>query len=168
VWCYHDPEDPHPDEEDDDSVGLFHNTALLLQGKGCIDFLNNQLSSTSCYFKQAALLTAKGRLIDCLGVAVTSLTRAYLLPSPGHSSRDLWKRLDRYIFPFDQVQLTRLPDALFQFTLASVDFSNIQRVWERDIRPRLNAAAATATQTNRPQQQPPPLRLEQNTSTPVA
>ncbi|KAL7575170.1 hypothetical protein ACA910_018661 [Epithemia clementina (nom. ined.)] len=110
-------------------------------------------------FQLAALLTSKGRMIDQLGVALffnnnqnenendnqnendqeMSTAIAYLITSPGgHAPSDLANRLDRYIFPMDQVSLPPLPQPFqFQFTLASYDVCHIQQVWQGEIVPRL-------------------------------
>jgi folate-binding Fe-S cluster repair protein YgfZ len=105
-----------------------------IQGKGTIDFLNNKLSetfSTSTY-KEACLLDAKGRLVDLLRVSVMDNgNRALVLTSPGHSTSELLKRLDPFVFPLDQVSLSNFDSEsnknAFTFTLASAQYQDVQK-----------------------------------------
>lgn len=100
---------------------------IQVTGQGCIPFLNNKLSvsfggvdtgdaggadnnnmiatttttTTTGRFQRACLLNGKGRIVDMLGVAITTVTAtskedgattvtaAYVLTSPGHSSSEL-------------------------------------------------------------------------------
>ena len=104
-----------------------------IQGKGTIDFLNNKLTETfaSNSYKEACLLDAKGRLIDVLRVSVMDNgNRALVLTSPGHSTGDLLKRLDPFVFPLDEVTLTNFDNNnnnAFTFTLASAQYEDVQK-----------------------------------------
>jgi folate-binding Fe-S cluster repair protein YgfZ len=81
---------------------------IRVDGKGTLDFLNNKVSNTvNGSFTQACLLSPKGKVVDVVGVALESPTRAYILTSPGHDSSTLYNRLDPLIFPMDQVTLTK-------------------------------------------------------------
>eukprot|EP00977_Amphora_coffeiformis_P024829 scaffold17309_cov118-Amphora_coffeaeformis.AAC.1 len=115
----------------------FHETPLQhglvqVQGAGCLDFVNNKLSNSflvakttekdknaPSLFKEAALLTARGRMIDRVGVAVAANGQiAWIQTSPHHAAKDLFSRLDPFVFPLDQVEL-QAPD-VFGFALASI------------------------------------------------
>ena len=139
-----------------------HNLAsgiLQLSGKGVLDFLHNKLSnsfvvsdlqdiakqpeqSRQLKYKQACLLTPKGRLVDTLSVAYDQ-TQAWILPSPGHAGSDLFAKLDPFIFPMDQVTLRHVgkdsdstPPTLF--TLASSCTDHVQTAVNEHLLPQLN------------------------------
>lgn len=105
---------------------------LKVTGKGTINFLNNKLSNTFNYKNlsnfemesnerkieksigtviRAGLLTSKGRIIDKLLVPLykssvsSSEVEAYMITSPGHGSKQLFDRLDPFIFPLDGIKL---------------------------------------------------------------
>lgn len=130
---------------------------LRVQGQGTLNFLNNKLSnkfampssssqSNSCgLFRAAALLTARGRMIDRVGVAVlapssssSSKPCAYIQTSPRHKASDLFARLDPFVFPLDQVKLEALgDDHAFGFTLASIQRKDVIRAFDKFVRPKL-------------------------------
>jgi len=108
-----------------------------VQGKGTLDFLNNKLSNTveptDGVFTQACLLSPKGKVVDQVGVAVESLTRAFLLTSPGHKSSALFKRLDPLIFPMDQVELTEYEPQII--TVLSTKLQDVQNALTKFVMP---------------------------------
>lgn len=131
---------------------------LQLEGKGVLDFLNNKLSNsftvtsapedTHLLYKQACLLTPKGRLVDTLSLAFNQ-ELAFVLPSPGHSSEALFQRLDPFIFPMDRVKLTDLSATkdgdgdgdgeanMLAFTLASTQLSHVDDTVTNQFLPKL-------------------------------
>jgi folate-binding Fe-S cluster repair protein YgfZ len=138
---------------------------VSVKGKGCVNFLNNKLTQSfpasfdddkdgkvNTLFKQACLLTPKGRLIDRLGVAMTEPDTAYMFTSPGHVSQDLFQRLDPFIFPLDEVKLknecssssssssSAAAAAAFIFTLVSTKQEHLQSVLDDQILPKLGTA----------------------------
>jgi folate-binding Fe-S cluster repair protein YgfZ len=132
------------------SAGLLSMGGVLqIRGRGTLAFLNNKLTQQfggknanaqaaaaeiSNSFQEACLLDAKGRLVDWLRVAVIRPDLAYVLTSPGHSSQDLLKRLDPFVFPLDEVELSCYnsegdrPASCFTYTLMSTQFQDIQKV----------------------------------------
>ena len=187
------------------SNSWFFGGVVQMQGPGCLDVLNNQLSqnflessssittttpktlsssaSIPYYYgsvQQAALLTSKGRMVDRLVVATTTSTTttneslldanhgnnqvedeeegrqrrlrqrpdlAYLLTSPGgHAPLELAQRLDRYIFPLDQVTV-QIPTNQCHFVLASYSMDHVNRVFASEIWPRLLLLMTTTTTT---------------------
>ena len=116
---------------------------LQISGRGTLDFLNGKLTRdfrniSGNSFREACLLDAKGRLIDVLRVTLEDDNRrALVLTSPGHSSADLLKRLDPFVFPMDEVKLTNFcndktdesgDNHSFAFTLASTQYKHVQDV----------------------------------------
>lgn len=109
---------------------------LRIQGPGTLDFLNNKLSQSFGSddsintFRVALLLDAKGRVVDVLHVAVIQSDLAYLLTSPGYSSQALLERLEPFVFPMDQINLTHIQGgtSCFGFCLASTQYRHVQRV----------------------------------------
>lgn len=106
---------------------------LQVQGKGMRDFLNNKLtqefSTGTESYQEACLLDAKGRVVDRLRVSIVDTDTALILTSPGHSSQKLLERLDPFIFPLDQIELTNYDnDQSFIFTLASPQWKDIEKV----------------------------------------
>jgi folate-binding Fe-S cluster repair protein YgfZ len=114
---------------------------IKLEGKGVMDFLSNKMTQSfdgrSCY-KEACLLTAKGRVIDLLGVAVLSSECAYLLTSPGHKGKALFDRLDPLIFPMDQIKLKDCSKSSRIITLASTKTKHAQAAIEKYVLPLCN------------------------------
>jgi len=143
---------------------------VQVTGRGTLDFVNTKLTtqipktpskqrqqlkeqgegvnSDDYYhhYKEACLLTARGRLVDRIGVATASsaeenaetTTKVYMLTSPGHSSQALFDRLDPFIFPLDQVQLRCYhEDECTIFSLAATDLQLIQTCFDQLIVPRL-------------------------------
>jgi folate-binding Fe-S cluster repair protein YgfZ len=127
---------------------------LSVQGRGCRDFLENKLSQSfpnpaaadgrygptdqeklAC-FAEAALLTARGRMVDRVGVAWASDDTAHVQTSPGHAATALFQRLDAYVFPLDEVELA-VVDPIFGFTLASVKRQDVVDAFENFICPAL-------------------------------
>jgi folate-binding Fe-S cluster repair protein YgfZ len=113
---------------------------VQVKGPGTLSFLNNKLtqsfpSSGSDYYTKACLLTAKGRLVDRVGVAVVDPETAYITTSAGHTSHALMGRLEPFIFPMDQVSLVDCGSSVF--TLASVNHDNIQKCFDNFIYPKL-------------------------------
>jgi folate-binding Fe-S cluster repair protein YgfZ len=108
-----------------------------VRGKGTTDFLNNKLSqsfsTTSNSFAKACLLTAKGRVLDQVCVAIESDEQAYLLTSPGHAATELYNRLDPLIFPMDQVTLEKCSPRVL--TLASIKLEHVQEAITRFVMP---------------------------------
>ena len=125
---------------DSSSGSPFSNGGLLrIHGKGTIDFLNNKLTQTfgrdggHSEYKEACLLDPKGRLVDNLRVASTGdSSAAYIMTSPGYSSQTLLERLDPYIFPLDQVELTNMNQA-YSFTVASTNVADVQKAMNGQI-----------------------------------
>jgi folate-binding Fe-S cluster repair protein YgfZ len=123
---------------------------LQIRGRGTLPFLNNKLtqqfgsgksgnaaassSTMSNSYQEACMLDAKGRLIDLLRVAVIHPELAYVLTSPGYSSQDLLERLDPFVFPLDEVELTCYnsegdhPATSFTYTLMSTQYLDVQKV----------------------------------------
>ena len=145
---------------------------VRVQGPGCRTFLHNKL--TPSFFKDdnnpaaslqktrdptvvtvgsyrtACLLNARGRVVDLLGVVQLSDDCAFLITSPGHSSKDLLDRLDPFVFPLDQVTLTDCTTTTTSgdeasssssssstWTLASAHRSHVQSTFDQFIAPRL-------------------------------
>jgi folate-binding Fe-S cluster repair protein YgfZ len=119
---------------------------LQVSGRGTIDFLNGKLTrdfrkvrsdSNGNSYMEACLLDAKGRLIDVLRVTLDDDNRrALVLTSPGHTSADLLKRLDPFVFPIDEVVLTNFcndndnsdnDNRSLTFTLASTQYKHVQK-----------------------------------------
>jgi folate-binding protein YgfZ len=106
---------------------------LQIKGKGMQDFLNSKLTQSfssgmnNNSFQEACLLDAKGRVVDRLLVSIVDSETALVLTSPGHSSQELLKRFDPFIFPLDQIELTNF-DQSFTFTLASTQWKDVQKV----------------------------------------
>ena len=117
---------------------------LQVSGRGTLDFLNGKLTrdfrkisgSNGNSYMEACLLDAKGRLIDVLRVTLDNDDcRALVLTSPGHTSADLLKRLDPFVFPMDEVALTNFcsddngngDNRSFAFTLASTQYKHVQK-----------------------------------------
>ena len=117
------------------------------QGKGALEFLNNKLTqsfSDNNSFQEAALLNARGRIIDRIGVAVTEKETAYMLTSAGHASRELFERLDPFVFPLDQVQLTDTGLTTTIFSLSSVRSEYVQAAFDKHIMPLLEESLETS------------------------
>jgi folate-binding Fe-S cluster repair protein YgfZ len=108
-----------------------------VKGKGTPDFLNNKLtqsfSTDSDSFAKACLLTAKGRVMDQVCVAIESDEQAYLLTSPGHAATELYTRLDPLIFPMDQVKLEVCSPRIM--TLVSTQLEHVQEAITRFVMP---------------------------------
>jgi len=130
-------------------------------------------ATTRGTYQQACLLDSKGRLVDELGVGTLAvptttsstssppLHRAFLLTSRGHSSRQLAERLNRYVFPLDEVDALKSvggggvgdgtgkeedddrdrDDKCFAFTLASTRRETLRRVFDDQIVPALLASS---------------------------
>jgi folate-binding Fe-S cluster repair protein YgfZ len=132
---------------------------VSVKGKGSVAFLNNKLTQSfpasfdNTLFRQACLLTPKGRLIDRLAVAMTEPDSAYIFTSPGHSSQALFQRLDPFIFPLDQVTLknecssSSSSSSAFMFTLVSTKHEHLQSAFENQILSTLNKYLASSTST---------------------
>lgn len=138
---------------------------LSVQGRGCRDFLQNKLSQSfpdptaadgsygpteqeklAC-FAEAALLTARGRMVDRVGVAWASDDTAYVQTSPGHAATALFQRLDAYVFPLDEVELA-VVDPIFGFTLASVTRQDVVDAFEAFICPALALSTSPSLPAN--------------------
>lgn len=105
-----------------------------VSGKGTRDFLNNKFTQTFTQpFTIACLLTAKGRVIDQVCVAMESPEQAYILTSPGHSGSDLFNRLDPLIFPMDQVELEEYKPRII--TLASTHLEHVEEAIRKFVLP---------------------------------
>lgn len=136
---------------------------VRISGAGCLSFLNNKLTNTfeapapvpggdtMCdidinnriemnrgLYRSACLLNSRGQVVDVLGVATTQPDEAFLLTSPGHDSTDLFKKLDKFVFPLDQVKLKDLSKGFCQqFALASTKRSDVQDCFDNFILPKL-------------------------------
>jgi folate-binding Fe-S cluster repair protein YgfZ len=148
-----------------------------VQGKGCVAFLQNKLSQsfpnpspddhdddsnshsnrnggaaavTLQGFREAALLTARGRMVDRVGVAWGNQQHkdtvvAYVQTSPGHAAAALFQRLDPYVFPLDEVELQVVPDnPIFGFTLASVQQQDVAAAFDTFIGPAFDLSTTSA------------------------
>jgi folate-binding Fe-S cluster repair protein YgfZ len=130
---------------------------LQVSGRGTLDFLNGKLtrdfrkiSGNGNSYREACLLDAKGRLIDVLRVTLDNDNRrALVLTSPGHTSADLLKRLDPFVFPMDEVALTNFcnnndnnngdnDNHSFAFTLASTQYKHVQKAMREQLILSLN------------------------------
>lgn len=111
---------------------------LKIQGKGTRDFLNNKLTQsfdTRSNYQEACMLDAKGRVVDRLRVGSVDEETSYVLTSPGHTSQDLLDRLDPFIFPLDQVELTNVKDS-FIMTLCSVQRQHVETALLQQVLPK--------------------------------
>eukprot|EP00980_Cylindrotheca_fusiformis_P015873 scaffold4637_cov128-Cylindrotheca_fusiformis.AAC.44 len=111
---------------------------LKIQGKGTRVFLNNKLTKsfdTRSSYQEACMLDAKGRVVDRLRVSFVDEETAYLLTSPGHTSQELLQRLDPFIFPLDQVELTNLEDT-FILTLCSIQREHVEKALLEQMLPK--------------------------------
>lgn len=93
---------------------------LKLSGEDRLRFLHNQTTNDISQLSpgqgvDTVFVTSTGRTIDLATVYVTE-DAALVLVSPGCRQR-LIEWMDRYIFPFDQVELTDLSDNMAVFTL---------------------------------------------------
>ncbi|CAJ1940102.1 unnamed protein product [Cylindrotheca closterium] len=115
--------------------------ALKIRGKGTRTFLNNKLTQSfsaetaSSSYQEACFLDPKGRVVDRLRVALVDDETAYVLTSPGHTSEDLLKRLDPFVFPLDEITLENVQDC-FLMTLASVQREHVQKVLMEQFLPK--------------------------------
>jgi folate-binding Fe-S cluster repair protein YgfZ len=118
-----------------------------VNGDGCLSFLNNKLTQTFSAsglvdslgsFYQACLLNGKGRLVDRLSVAITSVDSGYMLTSPGHAGESLFRKLDPYIFPLDQVELIDSTSSSCIFDLVSTNIEDVRTVFNEQILPRID------------------------------
>ena len=127
---------------------------LEISGRGTLEFLNGKLTrdfrkgvssnnnGNNNSYRKACLLDAKGRLVDVLRLTmVDDNCRALVLTSPGHSSADLLKRLDPFVFPMDEVALTNFCSSnnddndknnhrSFSFSLASTQYKHVQKAMQ--------------------------------------
>ncbi len=110
---------------------------LQIRGKGTLEFLNGKLTRDfknigKNSFSKACLLDAKGRLVDILRISMDgTMQTAYIQTSPGHTSAELLERLDPFVFPMDEVELTNyghLQEQCFSFSLAGTQYQHVQRV----------------------------------------
>lgn len=103
---------------------------------------NEEGTSSSSSYTDAGLLTAKGRLVDRIGVAVAADDEtAYLLSSPGHSSEALFRRLDPFVFPLDAVVLKQYgSNQETIFSIVSSRQESVQNCWDSYIVPKLGLA----------------------------
>lgn len=116
---------------------------LQVHGKGMRDFLNNKLTQnfsansgfTTTTYQEACLLDGKGRVVDRLKVAVVDDETALILTSPGHSSQQLLERLDPFVFPLDQIEISNWDDA-FVFSLASIQWKHIEKAIHESVLPK--------------------------------
>ena len=131
----------------DESPSMTTQGLLLIQGKGCIDFLNNKLSNSfhtdgsKTSFREAGLLTARGRLIDRVGVAIVDSQHAWIQTSPGHTAQALLNRWDPFVFPLDEVELRVKNDGIVSFAVASIHRSDVERAFDNYIRPTLGLSS---------------------------
>ena len=93
---------------------------LKLSGEDRLRFLHNQTTNDISRFSpgqggDTVFVTSTGRTIDLATVYVTE-DAALVLVSPGCRQR-LIEWMDRFIFPFDRVELTDLSDDIAVFTL---------------------------------------------------
>ncbi len=107
---------------------------LQIQGKGTRDFLNNKLTqnfskSLDATYQEACLLDGKGRVVDRLKVSIVDDETALILTSPGHSSKELLERLEPFVFPLDQIEITNWQEAL-TFSLASTQWKDIENAMQ--------------------------------------
>jgi folate-binding Fe-S cluster repair protein YgfZ len=114
---------------------------LELVGKGCLNFLNNKLTArfeNASGYQQACLLNARGKIVDFVGVGLVDADHAFIVTSPGHSAKQLYDRLDPFIFSLDEVKLSMLTDVTL-FTLLSTNNTNIDNSFQNYIAPILSA-----------------------------
>ena len=118
---------------------------LQISGRGTLDFLNGKLTrdfAAAGSYKESCLLDAKGRLLDVLKVCMDSTnTRALVMTSPGHTSSELLQRLDPFVFPMDEVELTNFGfdnNQAFTFSLASTQYQHIQDVMKEQSKLAIN------------------------------
>jgi glycine cleavage system aminomethyltransferase T len=122
---------------------------LRVQGSGTNNFCNSKLSRSfntendNNQFLTACLLNARGHMVDRIGVAmIPSLETAFMMTSPGHAARKLLNRLDPFVFPMDQVELSMAAKETFVFTLASTRKENLQKTFETFMLPTLKTHEA--------------------------
>ena len=120
---------------------------VRVQGPGTIDFLNGKLTQTvprseNSFFCEACILSPKGYMIDCIHVAVVNPQLAYLITSPGHAGSVLFGRLNKYVFPLDEVTLTDMDESTDMFSLASIRVSDVQTCVANWIAPELGVSPA--------------------------
>jgi folate-binding Fe-S cluster repair protein YgfZ len=118
----------------------------FLNGK----FTRQCAASDVSSFKEASFLNAKGRLVDRIGIAMPSsqtTSVAYLLTSPGHDSQDLFQVLDKFVFPFDQVQLRHRNNCVV-FSLLSSKQKCMQECFDNYILQRLRDDGALSTESH--------------------
>lgn len=111
---------------------------VQVTGKGTLNFLTSKFTQQfeDVGFKEACLLTAKGKVIDRIGIAVNDPEMGFLLTSPGHKSKSLFDRLDPFIFPLDEVALHDC-GASCLFSLASLKRDHLQSCFDRFIMPKI-------------------------------
>lgn len=112
---------------------------VRIKGKGCLTFLNNKFSSSFDEipsFSQTCLLNPKGRVVDCIGVALVQSDEAFLVTSPGHSGKDLFNRLDPYVFPLDEIELENKSD-VFIFDLVSTSLEDVDKLVRKQMEAHL-------------------------------
>jgi folate-binding protein YgfZ len=108
---------------------LSHGGILQIRGAGTRDFVNNKFTqefplNSETTYQEACLLDAKGRAIDRLKISLMDDDTALILTSPGHSSKDLLKNLDPFVFPLDRITLADIE--AFTFSIASVQWKDIE------------------------------------------
>jgi folate-binding Fe-S cluster repair protein YgfZ len=146
-------------------------TRAFLHSKLTKSFLDGGRTPSSSSFRSACLLNGKGQVVDRVHVAVvatkpdretggevTEEEEAFVLTSPGHSSTELFRRLDPFVFPLDRVTLTDCSPTTNSasssessnqdqqqdgggggciFSLAAADRASVQQLFDRAMVPQI-------------------------------
>jgi folate-binding Fe-S cluster repair protein YgfZ len=158
---------------------------VRVHGKGTRAFLHSKLTRSfldgdvpaaggptpSPSFQSACLLNGKGQVVDRVHVAVVATKsdrdgeedlreEAFVLTSPGHSSTELFRRLDPFVFPLDRVTLADCSPTTtttttsasaassesntlrgvgggYIFSLAAADRASVQHLFDRAMVPQI-------------------------------
>lgn len=122
-------------------------------------------------FQEACMLTARGQVIDRLGIACIdyspihttgTTTMAWLCPSPGHPAQSLRSRLEKFVFPMDEIVVYSLSsDEVCIWSLSSLDKDDIQYIWTQYLWPQWKESVVPSSESFRSS---PPILPEKDSS----